>query len=374
MKEFFYCDNINRFITEHKNEIPSEDLLLSGKININIYRPIKRFRIYCTKPKSLHLRGVYLYKSGDIIPLEKSMFTISHGKLFQADSFEFVFNTIVSPFMFHTENDIENNYIDIRFNNELAVDSMSIYTRNSDRLSALRANTIAIKFYDVNNNIVLNYEYEKLIVQAAHRIYNNLIGNVLSKPYSYEISIGIILVILYARNGLFTEVSKNIKQLEIKGVKTSYIKKYINEFIISKTEFKYTLNYGVSKKTFSSFNDDEKYSYLSSSLNVVKILQKSFPCTYFAFGTLLGFIREKDYFIPHDYDIDITVVGQTSSFSNIDLMKECLIELLKNNNVIVEGVFDHMCLLHVKYMNECGAESHAVLRSCIDSTGRIANT
>ncbi|MBM0204753.1 LicD family protein [Micromonospora sp. STR1s_5] len=65
-------------------------------------------------------------------------------------------------------------------------------------------------------------------------------------------------------------------------------------------------------KTFRFWTDRDKDEYLFSATRIIKALDAGNHASFVSFGTLLGIVRDGD-FIPHDDDIDISVVVEAVS-------------------------------------------------------------
>lgn len=90
-------------------------------------------------------------------------------------------------------------------------------------------------------------------------------------------------------------------------------------FINEKVYFPYTIEYvrlGLLVKTFRFWTLKEKENYIHANLELIQLLQKKYPLSFFSYGTALAAVRD-GVFIPHDFDIDISVVLQREVTTNV---------------------------------------------------------
>ena len=126
------------------------------------------------------------------------------------------------------------------------------------------------------------------------------------------------------------------------------VKYFINNRILQDKNYQITLKYG-TKRTFNLWKYEEKFDYLKKTRDVIDILYKISPYIFYAYGTLLGFIRENDGFIPYDYDIDIIMIVESDKFLDLSEFENFFIPFLRKNNI--EIVKHGLSYYHIKYNN-----------------------
>ena len=81
--------------------------------------------------------------------------------------------------------------------------------------------------------------------------------------------------------------------------------------------------------------------------------------SFFAYGTLLGFVRETTYFIPHDHDIDIICIVPLKKYKTNKVFFDEISLYLDENGIRITN-YNKNCL-HIKYGSHeldifCGLE------------------
>ncbi|MBO4317847.1 MAG: hypothetical protein J5855_06200, partial [Mailhella sp.] len=115
--EYYLCSCVDAILEKDFADYPSLSFLKKGRFPASFEKTkVKKIRLYNTSNLHLHLRGVELYDDGKRIEEDAlPVFTVSHGNYYKNQNYEFRFNAIVEPYMFHTANDQSENWIEIEF-------------------------------------------------------------------------------------------------------------------------------------------------------------------------------------------------------------------------------------------------------------------
>lgn len=71
-------------------------------------------------------------------------------------------------------------------------------------------------------------------------------------------------------------------------------------------------------RSFRFWPEAERMEYFRDAVDVVQLLEEISPEVLFAFGSVLGFVREETCFIPHDDDHDIMIFYPENRFPSLD--------------------------------------------------------
>ena len=356
MKELYLCAQIDKVI---KNEMiignikmPSKMMLEQSCFTINVNKEIKSLKIHKNIAyQYVHFKGIYIYKKNDMLigPDECPGFTMTYGELYNPLKFgEFNFNKIYEPYYLHTKGYKEDNYVNIIFNNAIYVDKIKIYTRNDTKEMSYRANSLIVEITDTDNHKYEIFNYLSLIEEFSEFIVKKLGITYCHNLFSIDDMNLVTKIILSFRNDCYYALSNYIHKLNGTDINIYYVSRYINEVILANSKLKYFLSFGLRDNYFLTYSDLQKKSYLTASLYVISVLKEICPNVSFCFGSLLGFVREPNGFIPHDYDLDIMICFD-SNCADHEKYSNQVYELLVSKNVTV--LYRWPEIFHVSYLN-----------------------
>ncbi len=346
--EYYLCSCIDTILKKQPSGFPLPAYLRQGRFAASFDRmKVKKIRLYNTQGVYLHLRGAEIY-DGSVRLEESALFPyeVSHGRLYKDSGFSFKFNTIAEPYMFHTEKSLQDNWVEIEFSNPVEMTSLVLYGRIDG--SYMRSNCLAADVTDENGRTATVFDYQNILEENVETVFRKLSANPVVFRFSAEQIELLCRILLFARNESFWNMKTWLLQLEELGFASTMAKRYINEHILAGTKRQFTMNWGC-QYTYNLWSQKEKKDYIKAGLDVISLIKPVTDNVFFAYGTLLGFIREPDQFIPHDSDIDIIVVGKRSQFKDIHGLSMAVRSHLKAQGVVFAAEYDSGC--HVKYHN-----------------------
>ncbi len=314
IKEYYLCEIILDLIMKKYSLYPSLNFLKNGIIPVHIEaNNLKQLRIYNTEKQFLHFRGIELWKSGTLMYDENlPSYQVTVGKNYKDSSMDFSFGNIVNPYMIHTVSEIGYNYAEITFDSPIDIDKIVIYPR-LNRNTYIRANCIAIDIADNDYKQITVFSYQQEIWKTADMITNDLLNNICSIYFSSKQIKIVAFILLSVINESFYEIKNSLLLLGQTGIDSFSVKKFFNDKILKKKSKQFNMNWGC-QYTFNLWSEDEKRNYIKTTLDVIELLRPISDNIFYAYGTLLGFIREPSGFIPYDSDIDIIVVAKRKEY------------------------------------------------------------
>ena len=322
------CSVIRQHIADNYSAYPSQEYLQQGVVDIRFEKvSAKKIRIYHTHNKCLLLRGIKLFSEGSQIENEDiPPSTSSSGALYKNAQLNVRFNEIVKPYMVRTKAFREETFLEIEFERPLCIDQMILYTGKGQ--NGIRDYCLAVDVFDDGNRKLAVYNYQKILNSYAEKISQE----VQVPGATPEQLLRIAVVMLHTANDSFKSIVKQLKAVQEAGLDASLVKDYVNS-ILYPSKRQVTFGHGC-RHTFNFWSEDEKKDYLIKANCVIDILRKEItPAVFYAYGTILGFIRERNYFIPHDYDLDVMLVAHRSDYDSYEDLEEKVIAALKRNGV-----------------------------------------
>lgn len=328
--EKLLCSEINSYILKNYAEYPSSEYLRKGLVDIKFNESnLKSIKIYHTQNRFLMIRGIKLIMNGEelqynSIPEYKVTNGIQHGK---RDP-NFKFNDIVNPFMIKTPSRKEQALLQIEFDMPVTLDEIIIYTGKEEY--GLRDIYLNIDIITDDGALVPIYNYQDQIESYVKKISEEIDIAQATRGQIYIVT----QILLYMNNDSFRDILIQLKSAEKEGLNSSILKDCLNEMLLPRKR-KITFGHGYVY-TFDFWSEKEKIDYLTKANAVIDILRKEIsPTIFYAYGTILGFIREKDYFIPHDYDLDVMLVVRKSQYKTYDEVSAAVQKVLTSHGVTV---------------------------------------
>ena len=314
LKEYYLCKKIDEVIQNKYKQYPSLQFLKNGTITIKAKEDnLTRLRIYNTQEQFLSFCGIELWHNDQMLE-DKSLpqYEFTVGKTYDDSPVEFEFGKIAKPYIVYTVDDIDLNFFEIKFSSPISIDKIVIYLRNDGKIHK-RSNCIAA---DITDDIGISstvFSYQRVLWEYAELISNDLLDNISSIYFTLEQIRTVAFIIISAYNESFYNTKNLLLDLEKSYFCSSAVKRYLNNVILLPRKKQYTMNWGC-RYTFNIWSEEEKRNYIKTSLDVIEMLKPISDNIFYAFGTLLGFVREPSGFVPHDADIDIVVVGKRSIY------------------------------------------------------------
>ncbi len=346
--EYYLCTIIDALIDKEYSDFPSLEHLKKGVFNAVFEKTnMKRLRVYNTQNVPLHLRGIGLYCGEsqideNILP----PYAASSGAQKNEKELSFRFNAMEKPYMFHTQDGLENNWLEVEFETPVLLTSAVLYGRTNGYVA--RSGYLALDIVSDQGTVRTVYDYQNILRDTAGELCSKLVTNPTALRFSPEQITLACLVLLSAKNDCMENVAEQLQNLEALGFASSVVKRYINEHILRSRKKQFTMKHGC-QYTYNLWTDEEKCVYLDACLEVIKRLTPVSECIFFAYGCLLGFIREPTQFIPHDDDLDIVIVGKRKEFKTKKALGAEVARVLTENGVKVEDVWTNLC--QVRYNN-----------------------
>lgn len=315
--------------TQFKREIEDHlSQLRNGVFHIQFEKAyaFKALKIYNTEKEFLRLRGVYIYHDTQEIALSENDFTWSMGGKRLNVEYTFRFNrTADSEMLFTNEN---RPWVTVTFKELQSIDKLRILTRNQDYR---KANYLAVAVSSDGKNFAQVYS----VADRLHALVDRISASFQDAAYGLSrqqlrLAVQMIVYVLCEYDALY---ERWVLQGESVDLNTQDIKDKINEKLLPK-KIQITNSDGLVK-SFAVWTEEEKRSYVEATRKVIDLLYMFTPHVFYSFGTLLGFIREKNFFIPYDHDIDICFVVDGSKYLTFESLAAELIPYLKYRGVTV---------------------------------------
>ncbi len=326
--ETLLCSTIWQHLVKNYRGCPSLEYLQKGTAVIRFKKEyVKKIKIFHMIGKYLLLRGIKLFN--DNKPVENEdipPFSSSSGSLYKNAQLNIRFNEIVKPYMLRTKTRRENCFVEIEFAKAVPIDQIVLYTGKEKK--GIRDNTLAVEIVTEDNKKEVVYNYQKIINDQVAKVG----GEVQVPGATFEQVCRTAEVMLHTYNESFKNIVAQLKALEKVGLDPVLVKEYLNDLLYP-SKRQVTFGHGC-RHTFNFWTDEEKKDYLVKANYVIDFLRREItPTVCYAYGTILGFIREKNYFIPHDYDLDVMLVVHKSDYRDYDDLEQTVIDCLKRNGV-----------------------------------------
>ena len=326
---------INNFSIERLDYIKNASFECDFDCNEN--RKIKEIILYNSDDEYLAVRGVEVLNENKKINYPHE---IIYGSIKSNRGFEL--NNVGKYFLVCTSRQPTKNWIKISFKTPVILNKVKVFLRKN-RDCYRWSNTFCL-------DVVFGDGERKTVIENYSSV-NQFIGKLQSKYketpnyelISFFLKIFVDLKVKYYRN-FTSNFERKCKELSLDAkVLIDFINKIVKEYNVQ-----YTNAFGFIR-TFSLWSDEEKYQYLSSCNELITLLRTFTPHVCYAYGTVLGFVRECSGFIPHDCDIDILVSLNQNQYSNISDFYEDLFPYFEDKGVKIEKSDNYH--LHVKYKN-----------------------
>ena len=342
--EIMLCSALRKHIADNYADYPSQVFLKKGVANVIFEKmPVKKIRIYHVNRKALILRGMKMLDGGRQIAGEDiPSFYASSGGLYKNAILDVSFNKIVRPYMVKTRKTREDAFVEIEFSRAVSMDRIVLYTGKGQK--GIPENCLAVDITTDSNRKVNVYSYQKIINEYAEKISREFTFPEATQEQVRRIAV----VMLHLHNDSFKSIVKQLKALDEVGLSSAVVKDYVNG-ILYPSERQVTFGHGC-RRTFNFWTDEEKKDYITKANAVIEMLRKEItPAVFYAYGTILGFIRERNYFIPHDYDLDVMLVAHRSDYASYDELEKAVIDALKRNGLTYIRVIRKYGGIFVKY-------------------------
>ncbi len=347
--EYYLCSCIDSLIGTECSHFPSMQYLKTGVFACAFDDAwVKKLRVYNTQEDQLSLRGIKLYSGKDEIDGQSlPLYSCTSGAQYKEKPFSFQLCKAAGSSMFCTKTGLENNWMEVEFKKPVLLSKIVLYGRTGETVYA-RSNCLALDIFDEQGIKQTVYDYQKEIIAAAATLPAKLLPNPSIFRFSQEQIQLVCRILLAARNDSFGETRNLLQELDGMEFSSSAVKKYINECVLKGKKKQFTMKFGC-KFTYNLWTQEEKSNYLDACLQVIELLKPHFDKVFFGYGSLLGFVREPEHFIPHDDDLDIVVVGPKATYKDKKTMCEKVRMLLSRNGVEIVKAGGSFC--HVKYNN-----------------------
>ena len=317
--------------TQFKREIEDHlSQLHAGVFHIQFEKPhaFKALKIYNTEKEFLRLRGVYLYRDMQEVTVHEEDYSWAMGGKRLNVDYTFSFNkTMVDDMIFTNEN---RPWVNITFREPRTIDALTVLTRTRDA-SYRHANYLAVAVSPDGKTFHQVYsvadQLENLVDKIASSFPDPAYG--LNRA---QLRLA-VKMILYVRCEYDAKYERWVLEGQKLDLNTQDIKDKINEKLLPQ-KIQITNSDGLVK-SFAVWTEEEKRAYVEATRKVIDLLYMFTPHVFYSFGTLLGFIREKNFFIPYDHDIDICFVVDGSKYLTFESLAAELIPYLKYRGVTV---------------------------------------
>lgn len=308
-----------------------------------------------------HIKGIEFLKNG-ILLSENQKYTFSISSYDQGKNIEnFNINKIYDKFAFHTQKE-KDPWAHIEFINSIEVDSIIIYNRQDTLSQANRGKNFSIKVFSENNTIISNVDINRLRMNFYDALTEHY--NVYSLPLNKESRINIDKIIFETYSGNYFDVKTYFDSISLET--GNDLKQFLSKEILHARKREYT-SYGI-KSTFRFWTIKEKTAYIRETLSLIKVLTEICPHVCYGFGTVLGFVREKDFFIPHDSDIDIICAFPENCWDTPHAVVNKLIAHLNHHNYVISKPWTRA----VKIKSRSPAKQLDVFLGQIDSENNVS--
>ena len=324
-----------------------------------------KIRIYNVWREFLHLRGVELYLNGEKLDHEAlPPYVCQVGQEYkdEAKCASFQIGIIDSKYGFHTTREEENCWFEAAFESPVEFDEIRLYLRKKHEYRAISLTvdfTLAdgsvvnvysglSRFLQVSNERIGNEWKNSGFTQLQYSHLYRLFWLAKDDPYKYPNPVWLVM----------------LEESEKQGLDREEIQKFISDNILVKRELAFTC-YGV-RHCFKFWSEQELHDYLAATREAIDVLYDFCDSIFYAYGTLLGFVRERSNFVPHDIDIDIVCVFPSSRYHSLAEINRELKPFLESRKFTI--VTNSQYSYHVKYK---GSPRFDVFPALADARGNI---
>ena len=315
---------------------------LHSKISLSSDKEIKSIKIRNACDICLHLRGIELFKEGKkLSDKELPRYQLKMGAQQFSYPKKLNFSELAPDSILHTMSGKDNNHLIVNFEEPISIDEIVVYSATGRRAQVNRTNFLSVELAYSDDSS------EKVLDNHSFLMSNkNALAGELKTAYpDVEFAVLDYLCSLFIQieYGSFISGFKLDRRICANSqLNFDELKSVINERLRPK-KLQFTEAHGITK-TFNLYTKVELFNYIHATKRFIDILHNVTPNAFYAFGTLLGFIREPNYFIPHDNDIDIIGLFKTSDFPTRNALTTFIVDYLSNfPEITILSVFiDHM--------------------------------
>lgn len=324
-----------------------------------------KIRIYNIWREFLHLRGIELYLNGEKLDHEAlPPYSCQVGNEYNDEDkcSSYQLGVIDSKYAFHTTREEENCWFELAFESPVEFDEIRLYLRKKHEYRAI---SITVDLTLADGSVVTVYSGLSRFLQVSNERMGNgwknsgfsesqfshlyrLFWLAKDDPYKYPNPVWLAM----------------LEESENHGLDKDEIQAFINDNILVKKELAFTC-YGV-RHCFKFWSEQELHDYLAATREAIDVLYDFCDSIFYAYGTLLGFVRERSNFVPHDIDIDIVCVFPSSRYHSLAEINQELKPFLESRKFKI--VTNSQYSYHVKYK---GSPRFDIFPALADARGNI---
>ena len=311
-------------------------------------KPYLGIRLYNVWRDFLHVAGIKLLLDGaeianDVLP----PFSCQVGKEYNNEGkcAAFEFGVISDKYAFHTTREEENCWFEASFDTPVVFNEIRVYTRKKHEYRAISMCVDTVSADGARDTVYSGLSMlDDAVAKRAEGLTNSLSLETNQVQYLYKLFWLASDDTYKYPNPVWLAV---LADAEKYGFTENELKAFIGDFILEKREQSFT-SYGV-RRCFRFWSEDELTDYLQATRDAIDQLYDFCDSVFYAYGTLLGFIREPSGFIPHDIDIDIVCVFPMTRYHSLAEINKEMKPFLESRKfkIVTQSQYSY----HVKYKN-----------------------